>query len=296
MQTTHDGISLIDRSHWRDWLELAKPRMNLLILGTTLVGYCLANRHISDWIGLPNVLIGTALCAAGAAMLNQRIEWRYDALMPRTASRPLPTGRIEPRDALIAGVLCGVAGALLLLIFVNALTAALATLTLTSYVLVYTPMKRRTTLNTILGAVPGAIPPVMGWTAATGSLGAAGWAVFAILFIWQIPHFLAIALLYRDEYSQGGFLMLPAVDPNLSATARQIVLYSVALIPVSLTPVLIGIEGNAYLPLALGLDVFFLAVAIRCAILRTRADARRLFFASIIYLPALLTVLLLDRI
>jgi protoheme IX farnesyltransferase len=290
-------LSLVGgRPTWRDFYELTKPRMNLLIVGTTTVGFSLAARTAADWHGLPNALIGTALCAASAAILNQFIEKDYDAQMYRTANRPLPTQRISEGHALLMGVIIGLLGGLYLLIFVNRMTALLGTATLTSYVLVYTPLKRITTLNTIVGAVPGAIPPVMGWTAVTGSIAPACIALFGILFVWQIPHFLAIATLYRDDYRRGGFKMLPVDDPDLRHTSRQILLYSAALFPVSLLPVIVGIGGQIYAVSAVVLGIGFFAYALSCAIRRTRAEARKLFFISIIYLPVLLAILMMDQV
>jgi len=283
-------------SAWRDFYELLKPRMNLLILGTTTVGFSIAARTTADWTRLPNTLVGTALCAASAAILNQYLEREYDGLMRRTAHRPLPTGRIAPAHALLYGVATGVLGGLYLLVLVNWMTALLGSATLLSYVLVYTPLKRLTTLNTIVGAVPGAVPPMMGWTAVTGSLAAPAWALFGMLFVWQIPHFLAIATLYREDYRLGGFKMLPVNDPTLSATGKQILLYSAAMLPVSLLPAMVGVAGEIYTVSAVLLGVGFFAFSVSCATRRTRAEARKLFFASIIYLPLLLAVLMLDRV
>jgi heme o synthase len=285
-----------EESSWRDFYELIKPRMNLLILGTTTVGFSLAARTIDDWKRLPHALVGTALCAASAAILNQLLEKQYDARMQRTANRPLPTGRISERHALFLGVATGILGGVYLLVFVNWLTALLGAATLTSYVLVYTPLKRMTTLNTIVGAIPGAVPPMMGWTAVTGSLATPAFALFGILFVWQIPHFLAIATLYREDYRRGGFRMLPVDDPDLRRTARQILLYSATLFPVSLFPVMAGVAGRIYTVSAVVLGVIFFAFAFSCANRRTRAEARRLFFASIIYLPVLLAILMMDQV
>jgi protoheme IX farnesyltransferase len=290
------GVKSAHRWRWGDFYELSKPRMNALVVGTTMVGYTMAVQSSADWVRAPNTLIGTALCAAGAAILNQWAERRYDALMPRTANRPLPTGRILPGEALALGLLAAVCGGLYLLYFVNALTAFLGMATLTSYVLVYTPLKRLTTLNTIVGAIPGAIPPVMGWTAVTGSISSPALAMFAILFVWQVPHFLAIAIMYRDDYEAGGFKMLPVADRELKATGRQILLYATALVPVSLTPAISGAAGPVYAVAAIVLGIVFLGYAVMCAARRTRGHARKLFFASIIYLPVLLTVMMLDRI
>jgi protoheme IX farnesyltransferase len=283
-------------SSWRDFYELIKPRMNLLILGTTTVGFSLAARTTDDWKRLPNALVGTALCAASAAILNQLIEKQYDARMERTANRPLPTGRISERHALILGIAAGALGGCYLLLLVNWLTALLGTATLASYVLVYTPLKRLTTLNTIVGAIPGAVPPMMGWTAVTGSLAIPALALFGILFVWQIPHFLAIATLYREDYRRGGFKMLPVDDPDLQRTGRQILLYSAAMFPVSLLPVMAGVAGRVYTVSAVVLGVMFFAFALSCANRRTRAEARKLFFASIIYLPVLLAILMMDQV
>ncbi|MGA2582825.1 MAG: heme o synthase [Tepidisphaeraceae bacterium] len=281
---------------WASFLELVKPRMNLLILGTTFVGYDMAARVPADWRKLAPTLIGTALCAGSAAVLNQLVESKHDALMPRTARRPIPTGRISPSEALALGLTMGIAGGAALWLFVNGLTAMLGILTLASYVLLYTPLKRLTTMNTLVGAVPGAIPPVMGWTAVSGSLWLPAVAIFGILFVWQIPHFLAIAILYREDYRKGGFKMLPVEDSDLPATGRQILLYTAALLPISLLPVAWSEAGRVYAVSAVVLGAIFLYYAARCAISRQRSDARKLFFTSIIYLPALLTILMLDRV
>ena len=283
------------RSRFADLVELIRPRMNCLVLGTTMVGCCLAAGQGADWLRLPPTLLGTALCAAAASILNQLLERRYDALMPRTAHRPLPTGRVSPRLALILGLIAGLCGGACLWLLVNTLTAILGIVTLASYVLIYTPLKRRTTLNTLIGAIPGAIPPVMGWTAISGSLAPGAAALFAILLVWQIPHFMAIAILYREDYRKGGFKMLPVVDPSLAMTSRQILIYALALLPVSMAPVLLGIAGKTYLICALALGLIFLAFAANCGATRTRRAARWLFFASILYLPILLTILMLNR-
>lgn len=291
LRTAHAG------GRWLDFYELIKPRMNLLILLTTLVGFYIATGagHSLNWLLMIPTLIGTALCAASAAAINQYIERDYDILMPRTRHRPLPAGHISPAEALITGIAMGVAGTLILITCVNLLTAALGAFTLLSYVLVYTPLKRITTLNTIVGAIPGAIPPVMGFTAVQGAFSPGALAVFGILFFWQMPHFLAIAMLYKRDYALGGFKMLPVVDHDGSITARQIIHYAVALIPVSLLPTYTGIAGPAYFAVALMLGLAFLSFCVSCATTKSRVDARKLFFASIIYLPALLGVMMLNR-
>ena len=278
-----------------DFYELTKPRMNFLIVITTMVGFCLASRGRLDWLLLIHTLLGTAMTAAAASVLNQLVERDLDAKMPRTRNRPLPAGRIAPREALVMGVALGVTGIAYLALLVNPLTAVIGFATLASYVFVYTPLKRRTSLNTVVGAVPGALPPVMGCTAALGALSPEALVLFAILFFWQMPHFLAIAILYREDYALGGFKMLPVVDGKLNFTSRQIVLYAAALVPVSLMPSLIGIAGPGYFACAVLAGLAFLSFAVSCAATRSRGDARWLFLASIIYLPLLLAVLMIDK-
>ena len=284
-------------SRWTDFYELTKPRMNFLVVVTTLVGYYMAAGIGGPlhWARLLNTILGTAATAAGASVLNQYAERAFDALMPRTANRPLPAGRVAPLEALFMGVSLGAAGVVYLAIAVNALTALLGAITLLSYVFAYTPLKRQTTLCTVVGAVPGAIPPLMGWTALTGSLSPQAFSLFAILFLWQMPHFLAIAILYKDDYAAGGFRMLPVVDPGLHSTGRQMVLYGMALIPVSLMPVGLNMAGPIYLAAAVALGLVFLGFGVSCAISKRRIDARKLFFVSIIYLPLLLAAMMIDK-
>jgi protoheme IX farnesyltransferase len=300
LATGGGGVATYDRdladapSRARDFYELTKPRMNLLVVCTTAVGYYMAP-HGGDWLPLLHAILGTALTAASASVLNQLVERDHDALMPRTRNRPLPGGRITPAEALAMGVVCGVVGVAYLALAVNVLTALLGAITLASYVWVYTPMKRVSSLNTVVGAVPGAIPPMMGWTAAMGALGPEAIALFGILFLWQMPHFLAIAILYKRDYAAGGFKMLPVVDPDLTLTSRMIVLYGLALVPVSLTPVGVGMAGAVYLTGATLMSLAFLSYCVSCAVSKERVDARKLFFASIIYLPLLFALLMLDK-
>ncbi len=287
-------------STWVDYYELTKPRMNFLVVITTMVGFYMAAPHATsaagiDWLLLVHTLLGTALTAAGASVLNQYVERDIDKLMPRTMDRPVPAGRVSPLEALAYGVALGSAGVVYLALTVNLLTALLGAVTLGTYVLLYTPMKRWTTLNTVVGAVPGAIPPMMGFTAAQGALSPEALAVFGILFFWQMPHFLAIAILYKDDYAKGGLKMLPVIDRDLSVTSRQILLYGVALIPASLAPVQLGMAGAMYFTCAVLLGFAFLSFGVSCATTRTRADARKLFFASIVYLPLLLAAMMLDK-
>jgi protoheme IX farnesyltransferase len=278
-----------------DLYELTKPRMNFLVLVTTMVGYYMAARP-GDWTRVVfYTLIGTALTAASAAIFNQVVEWEHDKLMPRTRLRPLPTGRVDRRFAIAYGTLLGLGGIGLLAWKVNPLTAGLGLFTLLSYVLVYTPLKRTTTLNTVVGAIPGAIPPVMGWTAVHGTFSPGAAALFCILFFWQLPHFLAIAIMYRQDYAAGGFKMLPVVDRNLAMTGRQIVLWGAMLIPITLMPALLHMTGVIYFIAAILLGLGYLTFGLICAVSGQRPDARRLFFASITYLPLLLAVMMLDK-
>ena len=284
------------RSRLGDFYELTKPRMNFLVVVTTMVGYYMAARAWGDWTRVVYTLVGTALTAAGSSVLNQYAERDLDLLMRRTAKRPLPGRRVRPADALLYGVALSVAGMAVLAFFVNPLTALLGAITLALYVFVYTPAKRRSTICTLIGAVPGAIPPMMGFTAVQGTISLEAFALFAILFFWQMPHFLAIAILYRDDYARGGFQMLPVVDPELHVTGRQIVLYSLSLIPVTLLPALIGMAGVVYFVAALLLGLAFAGFGVLCARSKSRADARQLFLASIVYLPALLAAMMLNKI
>ena len=278
-----------------DFYELTKPRLNFLVLVTTLVGYYMAVRSGGDWSRLVPALVGTALTAASAAVFNQVVEREPDKLMPRTRNRPLPAGRISPAEAVIYGAVLGVAGIGCLALAVNGLTAILGGVTWFSYIAVYTPLKRVTTLNTVVGAVPGALPPVMGWTAVHNALSPEAAVLFCILFFWQMPHFLAIATMYRRDYAAGGFKMLPVVDEHLFVTGRQIVLYGAALIPITLMPTLLRMTGVTYFAVAFLLGLGYLTFGIAAAATRQRADARKLFFASIIYLPVLLAVMVTDK-
>lgn len=278
-----------------DFYELTKPRMNFLVVVTTMVGYFMAVHGPADWLRVVYTLLGTALTAAGSSVFNQYIERALDARMPRTANRPLPAKRLKPADALLFGVALSLAGVGVLALFVNLLTASLGTLTLLLYVFVYTPAKRVTSLCTIIGAVPGAIPPVMGFTAVQGTITPQALSLFAILFFWQMPHFLAIAILYRDDYARGGFRMLPVVDRDMAMTGRQIILYSLSLVTISLMPALLNLAGVIYFIAALLLGIAFTGFGIVCARSKTRADARQLFLASIVYLPVLLAAMMIDK-
>jgi protoheme IX farnesyltransferase len=278
-----------------DIAELVKARLSLLVLATTFVGYLLGQgKNPVSWFALVATLVGTALSACGAAALNQWWERDIDALMRRTRNRPLPAGRMHPSDARLFGIFFSLFGVAILWL-VNPLSAALAAATVALYVLVYTPLKRVSTLNTLVGAIPGALPPLIGWIAATGEASLPGWVLFAILWFWQMPHFLAIAWMYRDEYAQAGFVFLTGRDPQGAATARQTLLYTLCMVLVSLAPAFIGLNTPLYFFLALALGAGFCALNLRFAWLRDRSSARVLFFGSILYLPLLLALLVATR-
>ncbi len=288
--------SLRAESLFADVCVLVKARLSLLVLSTTLVGFLLGREGPMNYLALAATLVGTALSACGASALNQWWERDYDALMKRTRDRPLPAGRMHPSDAFMFGLFFSVTGVACLALFVNALTAILAAATVAIYLLVYTPMKRVSALNTLVGAVPGALPPLIGWTAATNEVGLGGMVLFAILWFWQMPHFLAIAWMYRDDYAGAGFVILTGRDQNGMATARQSVLYSLCLLIVSLVPSLIHLTSPVYFFGALALGAAFCGLAAQFALQRTRPAARLLFFGSIIYLPLLLALLVATRV
>jgi protoheme IX farnesyltransferase len=279
-----------------DLLELAKPRITALVTLTTAAGFAVATPYGEfPWALFAHAVAGTALVAAGSASLNQYVERDLDARMRRTASRPLPAGRRRPWVAAAWGLALGVAGTAQLLVFVNALTALLAAATLVAYVAVYTPMKTRTAFATVVGAVPGAAPPVLGWTAATGELGLGAWLLFALLFLWQLPHFLSIAWLYREDYRRAGMHLLTIDDPDSRRTARQTVVWALALLPVSMMPAAVGLGGGLYLGGAALCGAAFVAAAIAFARAPRVRSARVLLLVSVFYLPAVLGVLVADH-
>jgi len=285
----------VEKSWFAVYCDLIKARLVFLVLLTTLVGFYLGYRGPVDYLLMFHAVLGTGLVASGAAALNELIEREHDAKMRRTKDRPLPSGRLQPSTVLAFGILCGGAGLVYLGLVVNPLTCLLGAISFVSYVFIYTPLKRVTWLNTAVGAIPGALPPLMGWTAARGELSAEGWALFAILAFWQLPHFFAIAWIYRDEYAKAGFVMLPVIDPDGHRTARQAVCYTLGLLPVSLSPFVFQMAGPIYLIGALMLGLTFLWYAILFARQLTVPRARQLFYVSILYLPLLLTVMVLDK-
>jgi heme o synthase len=284
-------------SHSRpaDFVALTKPRLNLLVLVTTLGGlYLGAPEGVAPALVF-HTLLGTALVAGGAAALNQVWERDTDGLMRRTRLRPVPDGRLQASEGTSFGLLLSAAGLFQLLAGVNLASALVAGTTLASYVLLYTPLKRRTWLSTLIGAIPGALPPVIGWAAATGGVDLAGLTLFAIVFFWQIPHFLAIAWLYREDYARAGLPLLPVIEPDGRSTGRQALLYAIALVPMSLAPAIAGLAGTPYVTVAVALGVALVALSAEFARDRSTMAARRLFFASIVYLPLLWTMLVVDR-
>ncbi len=278
-----------------DLAELVKARLTLLVLLTTAVGFYVGSEGPVDYIALAHVVFGTAAAAAGAAALNQWWERTADALMRRTRTRPVPAGRMPPAQALVLGIVLSVFGVGYLALVCNLLSSALTAITIAIYIFAYTPMKRASTANTAVGAIPGAIPPMIGWAAARGNIGIGAWSLFAIIFLWQLPHFFAIAWMYRDDYSRAGFRMISSDDPTGERSASQSVFFCILLLVIAGLPAFLGIANFGYLTTELLLSGFFIAVAMRFLRLRTPSAARSLFFASIIYLPLLLGALVLTK-
>jgi protoheme IX farnesyltransferase len=279
-----------------DYVSLAKPRLNLLVVATSVVGFFAASIRPTDLLALIHTALGSALVAGGAAAWNQICERRTDALMERTRLRPLPGGRLSVSEARAFSVGASLVGLLELALGVNLLSALVALVTLLVYGWVYTPMKLRTPASTLVGAVPGALPPLIGWAGARGTLSLDAWTLFAIVFCWQIPHFLAIAWMYRDDYRRAGFPMLPVIDSDGRRTGRQAATFAVLLLLAALSPFALGLTGTAYLVGSLVLSVGLLGLAVRFALARTFERARVLFFGSLVYLPVLWALLLIDRV
>ena len=277
-----------------DFFELTKPRIVFMVLITALVGYYAGSAGLPNYIRLLQMLFGTALAAGGTLTLNQFLERDIDGIMDRTKRRPLPDARVQPQDALWFGILLTIAGLSYLALSVNLLSALVASAITISYLLIYTPMKRYSALCLPVGAVPGALPPVIGWVAARGDLSVDAWVLFAIMFLWQIPHTLAIAYLYREDFAKAGIQFLPVVDPDGASTNRQVLLHCGALWVVSFLPTLIGISGSTYFIAAFFLGAAFLLSGVKLVLTPTRSSARRLLFASLIYLPMLLLVMAWD--
>jgi protoheme IX farnesyltransferase len=290
------GAAATARGRAADLVELTKPRVNLLVIATTVAGYYMASPPAgSPWL-LINTVVGTALVASGAAAFNQCMERRLDALMRRTHLRPLPAGRLSLGPAIAFAAFLSIAGITELAVGANLVAAAVAASTLFTYALVYTPLKTRTSLATVVGSVPGALPPMIGWAAARGNLSIEAWILFAIVFLWQMPHFLAIAWMYREDYKRAGFPLLPIIEPDGASTGRQALVYAAALLPVGLAPAAVGLAGGIYAAGAGLAGLGFVALAARFAHDRTTPAARRLFFGSIVYLPVMWGLMIADRV
>ncbi|HEY8185330.1 MAG TPA: heme o synthase [Pyrinomonadaceae bacterium] len=283
------------RERFAAYMELTKPRITFLIVLTSAAGFALASHETVNYRALLSAMVGIGLLSSGIATLNQYMERDLDALMRRTASRPLPSGKLLPWEALAFGVGLTVLSELYLAVLVNPLTALLGLTVIAGYLFGYTPLKTKTSLSTMVGAFPGAVPPLIGWAAARGSMDLEAWVLFAILFLWQFPHFLAIAWMYREDYSRAGILMLPVVEPDGRVTAQQIVVYTLLLLPVSLLPAAMGISGKVYLYGAIVLGLLFFYSSLRAAFSKSKQEARRLLLASVIYLPLLFVLMVLDR-
>lgn len=283
------------RERLNAYFELTKPRITFLIVLTSAAGFALASRASIDYLNLISSLFGIALLSSGIAALNQYAERDLDGLMRRTATRPLPSGKLAPWEALAFGSALTILAELYLLVMVNPLSAVLGLTVIAGYVFAYTPLKTRSSLSTVVGAFPGAVPPLIGWSAATGTLSIEAWVLFAILFLWQFPHFLAIAWMYREDYGRAGILMLPVVEPDGRVTAQQIVVYTLMLIPVSLLPTVLGLSGRIYFFGALVLGLAFLYSSVRAAFSMSRQQARQLLLASVLYLPLLFILMVVNK-
>ncbi len=286
----------VTHSRSADLIALAKPRLNLLVVVSAAAGYVMAGGDTHDLRRVLCMVVGTGLVAGGASAFNQILERRQDALMRRTRLRPMPDGRLTIRDALLFASVLTSLGLGILVLGANTLSAVVAVVTLATYIIVYTPLKMYSSFATVIGAIPGALPPVIGWAAAQDALSRGAWVLFGIVFLWQLPHFLAIAWIYREDYARAGFAMLPVIEPDGRSTARQAVIYALALLPVSLAPTLVGMAGSVYFVGALALTCIFVALALRFGVTRAMIDARRLFFGSIIYLPLLWILMVADRV
>jgi protoheme IX farnesyltransferase len=283
-------------SYAADLVALAKPRLNLLVVASAVAGYVMAGGDTHNFWRMLWLVAGTGLVAGGASAFNQILERDADALMQRTRLRPMPDRRLQPGEATIFACALTIVGLGLLAFGANLLSAAVGLVTLATYALVYTPLKKYSSFSTVIGAIPGALPPVIGWAAAEDALSRGAWVLFGILFLWQLPHFLAIAWIYREDYARAGFPMLPVIEPDGRSTARQAVVYSLALLPLSLGPTLVGMTGPVYFTGALALTALFVGLAVRFGLTRGVPDARRLFFGSIIYLPCLWILMIADRV
>jgi heme o synthase len=293
-QGAHRGAPLRAGS-LASYIDLTKPRITLLVVLTTVAGFYLGSAGSVAYLRMLSLAFAIGLLSAGISTLNQYIERDLDRLMLRTRMRSLPAGKLTPKQALLFGITLAVIATVYLGFFISWLVAWLGLATLASYLFVYTPLKTRTTFSTVLGAFPGAMPPLIGWAAARGEVGLGAWVLFAILFLWQFPHFLAIAWMYREDYARAGIKMLPVIEPEGRVTGQQIVIYTLMLLPVSLLPVMMKLAGSVYLAGAVVFGLVFLYFSVRAALGRTTWQARRLLLASVLYLPALFLLMVLNH-
>ena len=290
-----DAKAINTREKLSAFFELTKPRIAFMLVLTSAAGFYLGSKGSFDFVLFINAMVGIALLAFGVATLNQFIERRTDALMERTARRPLPTRKVSPAEALIFGILLCVSAEIYLAFLVNVLTAVLGLVVVVGYVFLYTPLKTKTSVSTAVGAIPGAMPPLMGWTSAADEITLGAWALFALLFLWQFPHFLAIAWMYREQYAKAGILMLPVVEKEGKLTAQQIVVFTVFLLPVSLAPFFLGLSGWVYLIGAALLGIWFLSASIAAARSKSNEKARKLLLVSVLYLPILFALMVFNH-
>jgi protoheme IX farnesyltransferase len=277
------------------YIDLMKPNILIMVLITTILGYFVGADGKILWNNLTWMLIGTTFSAGGAGVLNQYLERDQDKIMNRTCNRPIPSGIISPQNALIFGIIIVIVGTIILAVKINLLTGFLSLLTAFMYVLIYTPMKRVTWLNTSLGSIPGALPPIGGWAAATNSIDSGAWILFAILYLWQHPHFFAIAWMCKDDYEKAGFKMLPVIEPDGNRTIRQILWHLSLLFPISLLPVIIGMNGNIYLYGVLIITLYYFLSAFPMLYKKSYKNASRILKASVLYLPALMIIIIIDK-
>lgn len=287
-------VPLVMRDKLAAYAELTKPRITFFIVLTAAAGFCLGTKGALDYALLAHTLVGVALLSSGIATLNQYMERGLDGRMRRTAARPLPAGKLRPLDALVFGVALTVVAEAYLAFLVNPLTALLGFSVIVGYLFCYTPLKTRTSLSTVVGAFPGAMPPLVGWAAANNAIGVEAWTLFAILFLWQFPHFLAIAWMYREDYARAGIMMLPVVEPEGLRTGQQIVIWALLLLPVSLMPTALGTSGAIYFFGAIVLGLLYIASSVAAAVSLSRQNARRVLLASVLYLPVLLGLMVMN--
>ncbi len=277
------------------FLELTKPRIAFMLVLTSAAGFYLGSKGNFEFLLFINSIIGITLLAFGVATLNQFIERRTDALMERTANRPIPTGKVSPTEALVFGLILTVSAEIYLAFLVNPLTAVLGLVVIVGYVLLYTPLKTKTSASTAIGAIPGAMPPLMGWTASANEITLGAWVLFALLFLWQFPHFLAIAWMYKEQYRKAGILMLPVVEKEGKLTAIQIVTFTLMMLPISIAPFFIGVAGYVYLVGASVLGIWFLITSIKTARAKSVEQARKLLLVSVLYLPVIFALMVFNH-